>query len=106
MLRKTILTLTTAVAFAAPAFAGGSAKDIVDTAAAAGSFETLLAAATAAGLVDTLKSEGPFTVFAPTDEAMGMGRCAPEPISSAIGIPAAWPAMSQQAISIGLFAQR
>jgi uncharacterized surface protein with fasciclin (FAS1) repeats len=43
--------------------------DIVDTATSAGSFETLLAAATAAGLVDTLKGEGPFTVFAPTDEA-------------------------------------
>ena len=46
-------------------------KDIVDTAAAAGSFSTLLAAAKAAGLVETLKSEGPFTVFAPTDEAFG-----------------------------------
>ncbi|MHC4970958.1 MAG: fasciclin domain-containing protein [Planctomycetota bacterium] len=44
-------------------------KDIVETAAAAGSFETLLQAAQAAGLVDTLKSDGPFTVFAPTDEA-------------------------------------
>ena len=44
-------------------------KDIVDTAAEAGSFKTLLAAAKAAGLVETLKSEGPFTVFAPTDEA-------------------------------------
>jgi transforming growth factor-beta-induced protein len=44
-------------------------KDIVDTAAANGSFKTLLTAATAAGLVDTLKSAGPFTVFAPTDEA-------------------------------------
>ena len=43
--------------------------DIVDTAVAAGSFETLVAAVQAAGLVDTLKSEGPFTVFAPTDEA-------------------------------------
>lgn len=49
--------------------AGPSGKDIVDTAAAAGSFETLLAAATAAGLVETLKGDGPFTVFAPTDEA-------------------------------------
>lgn len=43
--------------------------DIVDTAAAAGSFGTLLAAAEAAGLVDALKAEGPLTVFAPTDEA-------------------------------------
>ena len=45
------------------------AKDIVDTAVAAGSFKTLAAALTAAGLVDTLKGKGPFTVFAPTDEA-------------------------------------
>lgn len=44
-------------------------KDIVDTAASAKTFKTLLAAAEAAGLVDTLKSKGPFTVFAPTDEA-------------------------------------
>jgi uncharacterized surface protein with fasciclin (FAS1) repeats len=43
--------------------------DIVDTAAEAGSFTTLLTAATAAGLVDTLKGDGPYTVFAPTDEA-------------------------------------
>ncbi|MFN2203084.1 MAG: fasciclin domain-containing protein [Caldilineaceae bacterium] len=45
------------------------AMDIVDTAVAAGSFQTLVAAVQAAGLVDTLKGEGPFTVFAPTDEA-------------------------------------
>lgn len=43
--------------------------DLVDAAAADGNFKTLLAAATAAGLVDTLKSAGPFTLFAPTDEA-------------------------------------
>ena len=43
--------------------------DIVDTAIAAGSFETLVAAVKAAGLVEALKGEGPFTVFAPTDEA-------------------------------------
>ncbi|MEZ4729521.1 MAG: fasciclin domain-containing protein [Caldilineaceae bacterium] len=43
--------------------------DIVDTAVAAGDFSTLVAAVEAAGLVDTLKGEGPFTVFAPTDEA-------------------------------------
>jgi uncharacterized surface protein with fasciclin (FAS1) repeats len=59
-----------------PANAGGYAygtkstkADIVDTAVAAGSFNTLVAAVQAAGLVDTLKSDGPFTVFAPTDEA-------------------------------------
>lgn len=43
--------------------------DIVDTAVQAGSFTTLVAAVKAAGLVDTLKGPGPFTVFAPTDEA-------------------------------------
>lgn len=44
-------------------------KDIVDTAVGAGSFTTLVTAVKAAGLVDTLKGKGPFTVFAPTDEA-------------------------------------
>jgi uncharacterized surface protein with fasciclin (FAS1) repeats len=43
--------------------------DIVDTAVTAGNFKTLVAAVQAAGLVDTLKSKGPFTVFAPNDEA-------------------------------------
>ena len=69
MLRKTLLTLTLTAATATAAFAGSMKKDIVDTAAAAGSFDTLLAAATAAGLVDALKGDGPLTVFAPTDEA-------------------------------------
>ena len=45
------------------------AKDIVDTAVTAGNFKTLATALGAAGLVDTLKGKGPFTVFAPTDEA-------------------------------------
>ncbi len=45
------------------------AKDIVDTAVAAGQFKTLATALQAAGLVDTLKGKGPFTVFAPTDAA-------------------------------------
>jgi len=49
--------------------AGAQNKDIVDTAVAAGSFKTLAAALDAAGLVQTLKGSGPFTVFAPTDEA-------------------------------------
>jgi len=48
---------------------GVQAKDIVDTAVAAGNFETLAAALKAADLVPTLKGKGPFTVFAPTDEA-------------------------------------
>jgi uncharacterized surface protein with fasciclin (FAS1) repeats len=67
---KFVVALT--VALALSTFAG-SAKaanaDIVDIAASAGSFNTLVAAVKAAGLVDTLKGEGPFTVFAPTDEA-------------------------------------
>ncbi len=46
-----------------------STHDIVDTAVAAGSFKTLVAAVTAAGLVETLKGAGPFTVFAPSDDA-------------------------------------
>jgi len=54
---------------AAAAFAAPPARDIVDTAASAGSFNTLVAAVKAAGLADTLKGPGPFTVFAPTDEA-------------------------------------
>jgi uncharacterized surface protein with fasciclin (FAS1) repeats len=65
MIRKTLMALATTTALAAPA----AAQDIVDIAAGAGTFNTLVAAVTAAGLVDTLKGEGPFTVFAPTDEA-------------------------------------
>ena len=70
------LTLIALVAGAAlvavnPAMADGHGKkkDIVGTAVAAGDFGTLAAALQAAGLVDTLKSDGPFTVFAPTDAA-------------------------------------
>jgi len=70
MLRRTFMAATATIALTATsAFADGHSKDIVDTAADAGSFTTLLAAAEAAGLVDTLKGDGPFTVFAPTDEA-------------------------------------
>ena len=57
------LALTVGVAISA------HAADIVDTAIKAGNFKTLVAAVQAAGLVDTLKGPGPFTVFAPTDEA-------------------------------------
>ncbi|MGI9424934.1 MAG: fasciclin domain-containing protein, partial [Hyphomicrobiaceae bacterium] len=57
-----------AVSFAVMPAAAGK-KDIVDTAVGAGQFNTLVAAVKAAGLVDTLKGKGPFTVFAPTDEA-------------------------------------
>lgn len=56
---------TLALANAAP----GETKDIVDTAVAAGDFKTLVTAIQAAGLVEALKGKGPFTVFAPTDEA-------------------------------------
>ena len=62
---KKILSLSV-LSFAALA---AQSKDIVDTAVGAGSFKTLAAALTAAGLIDTLKGPGPFTVFAPTDEA-------------------------------------
>ena len=68
MFRTALIGLTASVALSVQALAMGG-KDIVDTAAEAGAFNTLLAAATAAGLVDTLKGDGPFTVFAPTDEA-------------------------------------
>lgn len=75
---KSLAVAISAMAFAvAPAAAGNYEKtekkaekaDIVDTAIAAGSFNTLVAAVQAAGLEATLRSEGPFTVFAPTDEA-------------------------------------
>jgi uncharacterized surface protein with fasciclin (FAS1) repeats len=66
-MRKLLGILALAV-LAVPALAGEK-KDIVDTAAGADNFKTLVAAVKAAGLVDTLKSDGPFTVLAPTDEA-------------------------------------
>jgi uncharacterized surface protein with fasciclin (FAS1) repeats len=68
-MRRTLLALVASTALAAPAFADSHSMDIVDTAVGAGSFTTLVAAVEAAGLVDTLKGEGPFTVFAPTDDA-------------------------------------
>lgn len=72
MIRISILALSVLL-LTVPATAGSygnTAKaDIVDTAVSAGSFKTLAAALSAAGLVDTLKGNGPFTVFAPTDEA-------------------------------------
>ncbi len=67
---KLLQNLVLALALALPlSFAHAGQKDIVDTAVEAGSFNTLVAAVQAAGLVDTLKGDGPFTVFAPTDEA-------------------------------------
>ena len=69
-MRKLSLLATAAVlAFAAPAAAQAQDKDIVETAVAAGSFKTLAKLLGDAGLVETLKGPGPFTVFAPTDEA-------------------------------------
>ena len=64
-MKKTLIA--SLIAFGA--LTSAHAKDIVDTAVAAGSFKTLATALQAAGLVDTLKGKGPFTVFAPTDEA-------------------------------------
>lgn len=66
----TLTTVSTALACGGGA-ATTAAKtgDIVEVASGAGTFQTLLTAATAAGLVDTLKGEGPFTVFAPSDDA-------------------------------------
>jgi uncharacterized surface protein with fasciclin (FAS1) repeats len=64
MFKKVALAATLAVASLAV-----QAKDIVDTAVAAGNFKTLATALQAAGLVQTLKGAGPFTVFAPTDAA-------------------------------------
>ena len=71
------IAASAAIIFSAPAMAGHheekkmSKADIVDTAIAAGSFSTLVAAIQAAGLEETLRGDGPFTVFAPTDDAFG-----------------------------------
>lgn len=64
-MKKALIAAVISASFSAQAFAA----DIVDTAVSAGSFNTLVTAVKAAGLVDTLKGPGPFTVFAPTDEA-------------------------------------
>ncbi|MDW4500070.1 fasciclin domain-containing protein [Sulfitobacter sp. D35] len=69
MLRRTFMSLAAATSITAGAAYAQDSKDVVDTAVDAGSFTTLVAAVEAAGLVETLKGEGPFTVFAPTDEA-------------------------------------
>lgn len=78
MLRKMSVTLAlsavvmlglTSIASAAKPCSAKASKDIVDTAVEAGSFNTLAAALQAGGLIEALKSEGPFTAFAPTDAA-------------------------------------
>lgn len=66
---KSFACILSVAAISAGSIKAAETKDIVDTAVAAGSFKTLAAALGAAGLVDTLKGDGPFTVFAPTDEA-------------------------------------
>jgi len=66
---KKLIALSAAAVFSFAANAANHGKDIVDTAVAAGQFKTLATALQAAGLVETLKGKGPFTVFAPTDEA-------------------------------------
>ena len=76
-MKKLVISLSiaalAAIVFAPASFAGECAaskkSDIVDTAVSAGSFKTLATAVTKAGLVETLKGKGPFTVFAPTDDA-------------------------------------
>jgi uncharacterized surface protein with fasciclin (FAS1) repeats len=65
MLKKSLVAFAITATMASVSFA----KDLVDTAVSAGSFKTLVTAVQAAGLVDTLKGKGPFTIFAPTDEA-------------------------------------
>ena len=70
MLKRIFVTAAAVAVLAAPAAVrAGETKDIVDTAVAAGNFKTLASALQAAGLIETLKGKGPFTVFAPTDEA-------------------------------------
>jgi uncharacterized surface protein with fasciclin (FAS1) repeats len=70
---KGLMLVALAALVAAPAARASdnpaAKKDIVETAVAAGSFKTLATALTEAGLIETLKGKGPFTVFAPTDEA-------------------------------------
>ena len=72
MIKRTLIGLAAGAALTISGLTASLAsgqKDIVDTAVEAGSFNTLVAAVKAAGLAGTLKGDGPFTVFAPTDEA-------------------------------------
>lgn len=70
-LNRSLWTLGIVAALALPAFAKAPEKDIVDTAAGNKNFSTLVSLVKAAELVATLKSDGPFTVFAPTNAAFG-----------------------------------
>jgi len=69
MFRRTCLAMTAATLMAGPALAEMGDNDIVDIAAGNDAFSTLVTAVTAADLVETLKGDGPFTVFAPTNDA-------------------------------------
>jgi uncharacterized surface protein with fasciclin (FAS1) repeats len=69
MRKLTSMLFGAALLVATPSISQAQDKDLVETAVAAGSFKTLATALTAAGLIETLKGPGPFTVFAPTDEA-------------------------------------
>lgn len=68
-MNRTLVSLLVSTVFAFSSSVALAAKDIVDTAVAAGNFNTLVTAVKAAGLVETLKGKGPYTVFAPTDAA-------------------------------------
>ena len=68
-MKRTLVSILVGSIFAISSLSAFAAKDIVDTAVAAGNFKTLAVALKAADLVNTLKGKGPYTVFAPTDEA-------------------------------------
>jgi uncharacterized surface protein with fasciclin (FAS1) repeats len=68
-MKRTLVSILVGSIFAISSLSAFAAKDIVDTAVAAGNFKTLVVALKAADLVNTLKGKGPYTVFAPTDEA-------------------------------------
>ena len=68
-MKRTLVSILVGSIFAISSLTAFAAKDIVDTAVAAGNFKTLVVALKTADLVNTLKGKGPYTVFAPTDEA-------------------------------------
>ncbi len=68
-MKRTLVSILVGSIFAVSSLSAFANKDIVDTAVAAGNFKTLVVALKAADLVNTLKGKGPYTVFAPTDEA-------------------------------------
>jgi len=68
-MKRTLVSILVGSILAISSVTAFAAQDIVDTAVAAGNFKTLVVALKAADLVNTLKGKGPYTVFAPTDEA-------------------------------------